>query len=176
MWAFMKVQIMDWAAEFDRAVTKLKDLAPKLPDRTLPNDEDIKRRFLKSVEIQKDIAFQSKLSWIKEQTGLLTWPKFRGEQPLLFPLVKYTLKTEREGASDAHFAQSILHGLKNFPVHVTPTAPRGIAELARHVDNCTHIAAKRTTEKLFCCHEIQDAAVIERMLWYTTAWPGRSRR
>ena len=61
---------MDWAAEFDRAVARLKELAPYLPDRTLPNDEDIKRRFLESVEVQKDIAFQSKLSWIKEQTGL----------------------------------------------------------------------------------------------------------
>ena len=57
MWSFMRVQIMDWAAEFDRAVSRLKKLAPDLPDRTLPNDEDIKRRFFESVDNQKDVSF-----------------------------------------------------------------------------------------------------------------------
>ena len=60
---------MDWAAEFKRAVSRLKELAPNLPDRTMPNDEEIKRRFLESVENQKDIAFQSKLQVVKENTA-----------------------------------------------------------------------------------------------------------
>ena len=69
MWNCGRVQIMDHAAAFNRAVKKLKELAPNLPDRTMPNDEEIKRRFLESVENQKDIAFQSKLQVVKENTA-----------------------------------------------------------------------------------------------------------